>query len=180
MANMRFYCSRVKVPGWARLALALVLVGGAFTLAVGSPLPPDAAAGKAGPQMRRGAASTSTNPRVLGSGKRDPFYLPPPPPAGGVVLPTGPLPPGKRGLIIGQLKLEGIVREDQGGKMIAVVTNYTNRAYFLEVNDQLYDGTVEKITSRAVYFKQNHLDANGRLTTVEVVKSLGPAAGEGR
>jgi hypothetical protein len=118
--------------------------------------------------------------RTFGVGKRDPFYIPPPPVPNRSGLPTGPLPPGIRGLIIGQLRLEGIVRENETGRMIAVVTNYTNRAYFLKVSDQLYDGSVEKITPHAVYFKQNHLEANGRLTTVEVVKSLGPAAGATR
>ena len=64
--------------------------------------------------------------------------------------------------------------------MIAVVTNYTHRAYFLRENDTLYNGVVSKITPDAVYFRENHLDQDGRVTTSEVVKRLGPAAGEGR
>ncbi len=155
-----------------------VFILGLVSLAAWMPVPIGAAPGASMPQMKHGATPTVLRP--LGAGKRDPFYIPPPPPPGGTVVPTGPLPPGKRGLIISQLRLEGIVREDRTGEMIAVVTNFTNRAYFLKVNDQLYDGTVEKITSREVYFKENHLDANGRLTTIQVVKSLGPAAGEGR
>ncbi len=176
---MRLYSRRMKVPGCAWAGLVVMLMGGSLRLAAGSPAPLGAAADVSTPQVQHGASPARTHVKVLGAGKRDPFYIPPPPPPGGLT-PTGPLPPGKRGLIISQLKLEGIVREDRNGKMIAVVTNYTNRAYFLEANDQLYDGTVAKITPRAVFFKQNHLDVNGRLTTVEVVKSLGPAAGEGR
>jgi hypothetical protein len=64
--------------------------------------------------------------------------------------------------------------------MIAVVTNYTKRAYFLRVNDTVYDGVVSKITPEAVYFMENTLDASGRVATREVVIKLGSGLGEGR
>ncbi len=115
------------------------------------------------------------------AGKRDPFKLPPPPsPKGEGRGITGPLPPGLRGLIIGELDLEGIVRMDTSNKMIAVVSNYTKRAYFLRENDVLYNGIVSKITPDAVYFKENVLDQFGRVSTRNVVKRLGSAPGEGR
>jgi hypothetical protein len=94
---------------------------------------------------------------------------------GGGVLPTG-----KRGLLISHLVLQGVVREQTTNKMIAVVTNETKVARFLYENDSLYNGVVSKITPDAVYFKENVLDANGRVTTREVVKRLGSAPGEGR
>jgi type II secretory pathway component PulC len=83
-------------------------------------------------------------------------------------------------LLISQLILEGVVREQTENKMIAVVTNETKRAYFLRENQSVYNGIVSKITPEAVYFKENVLDSNGRVTTREVVKRLGPASGEGR
>ena len=115
-------------------------------------------------------------------GRRDPFKLPGPPSQGpGVVEQAlGPLPPGTRGLVIGQLRLEGIVRLDTTNTMVAVVDNNTNRAYFLRENDAVYDGVVSKITPDSVYFKENFLDANGRVSSREVVKRLGSAPGEGR
>jgi ABC-type phosphate/phosphonate transport system ATPase subunit len=64
--------------------------------------------------------------------------------------------------------------------MIAVVTNYTKRAYFLRVNDTVYDGVVSKITREAVYFMENTLDLSGRVATHEVAVKLGSAPGEGR
>ena len=64
--------------------------------------------------------------------------------------------------------------------MIAVVTNYTKRAYFLRENDTVYNGVVSKITPDAVYFKENTLDSNGRVGAHEVVMRLGSAPGEGR
>lgn len=142
-------------------------------------------AGKAAPakaQVENEAASASKDVSVV-AGRRDPFKLPPPPsptgPGGGPET-TGPLPPGTRGLVINQLRVEGTVRQDTTNTMIAVVTNYTNRAYFLRENDAVYNGLVSKITPDAVYFKENVLDANGRVQSREVIKRLGQAPGEGR
>ncbi len=113
---------------------------------------------------------------------RDPFKLPPPPapPGQAGADMTAPVGVGLRGLVISQLKLEGIVRLDTTNTMIAVVTNYTNRAYFLRENDAVYNGTVSKITPDSVYFKENFLDPFGRVSPREVVKKLGSASGEGR
>jgi hypothetical protein len=119
-------------------------------------------------------------------GKRDPFKLPDPP--GGKIgaanlvagVPGGILPPGARGLVISQLKLEGIVREMGAPKMIAVVTNESKRAYFLTENEAVYNGVVSKITPDSIYFNENVLDINGRVITREVIKRLVSAPGEGR
>jgi hypothetical protein len=112
--------------------------------------------------------------------RRDPFRIPPPPSAASAAAMSGPLPAGAKGLIISQLVLEGIVRMDATGQMIAVVTNNTHRAYFLRESDELYNGVVSKITPEAVYFKAKDLDEKGQLTTIEVVKRLSPHPGEGR
>ena len=72
------------------------------------------------------------------------------------------------------------MRQESTNNMIAVVTNYTKRAYFLRENDTVYNGVVSKITPDAVYFKENTLDSNGRVGTHEVVMKLGSAPGEGR
>ncbi len=117
-------------------------------------------------------------------GRRDPFKLPPPPGPGGETggggEALGPLPPGTRGLVIGQLRLEGIVRLDLSNTMIAVVTNYTNRAYFVRENDAVYNGVISKITPDSISFKENYLDQFGRAQVREIVKRLSGAAGEGR
>jgi hypothetical protein len=113
------------------------------------------------------------------AGRRDPFKVPPPPSSTEGEI-TGPLPPGNRGLVISLLKLEGIVRFDKTNEMIAVVTNYTKRAYFLRVNDAVYNGVVSKITPDSITFQENYLAANGRVSSREVSKRLGSAPGEGR
>jgi len=113
-------------------------------------------------------------------GRRDPFKLPgPPAPAGaGGEAPIGNLPPGTRGLVISRLKLEGIVRLDTSGVLIAVVDTNANRAYFLRENDAVYNGVVAKITPDSVTFRENTLDSAGRLATRDVVLRLsqGPGA----
>lgn len=111
-------------------------------------------------------------------GRRDPFKLPGPPVQGpGGEQPLGPLPPGARGLVIGQLRVEGIVRLDTTNTMIAVVDNNSNRAYFLRENDAVYNGVVAKITPDSVIFRENALDQNGKLIVREVVKRLGQGPG---
>ena len=117
------------------------------------------------------------------SSNRDPFKVPPLVPdvalQPGEVVVTGPLPPGSRGLIIGQLKLEGIVRQGkENPKMIAVLANPANRAFFLHENDPLYNGVITKITPDSVYFREDVRDAEGKTTSREVVKKMGPAPGE--
>jgi hypothetical protein len=117
------------------------------------------------------------------AGRRDPFKAWQPPGSGGQVgsgLAPGALPPGIRGLVISQLRVAGIVRKETANRMIAVVTNYTKRAYFLKENDAVYNGVVSRITPDAVHFKENSLDSNGRVTTHDVVVRIGSTAGEGR
>jgi hypothetical protein len=138
------------------------------------------------PAQGKSTASISNS----GGGKRDPFKLPEVATAKPGGESSGPnstgngpganLPPGIRGLAIPHLVVEGVVREQTSNKMIAVVTNETKRAYFLHENDALYDGVVSKITPDTVIFKENVLDADGRVTTREVAKKLGAAPGEGR
>jgi hypothetical protein len=137
--------------------------------------------------QRKSKTTPSANSPAA-AGRRDPFKLPVYETAKGggggenilEYAPGGVLPTGKRGLLIGHLVLQGVVREQTSNKMIAVVTNETKVARFLYENDSLYNGVVSKITPDAVYFKENVLDVNGRVTTREVVKRLGSAPGEGR
>ncbi len=53
------------------------------------------------------------------------------------------LPPGKAGLIVDTLRINGIVHSPTG--MIAIVSNSQQRVYFLREGDKLYDGAVQKI-----------------------------------
>ena len=86
------------------------------------------------------------------------------------------LPPGKAGLEVSSLRLDGIVRAPNG--MIAVVTNPQARTYFLRDGDQLYDGRVEKIAMDSVSFHEMGKDAFGKPVERQVNKRIYSSAGE--
>jgi Tfp pilus assembly protein PilP len=80
------------------------------------------------------------------------------------------LPPGKAGLQVSTLRLDGIVKSANG--MIAVVTNPQARTYFLREGDQLYDGRVEKIAMDGVSFHELGKDAFGKPVERQVNKRI--------
>lgn len=88
------------------------------------------------------------------------------------------LPPGKAGLIVSTLRLDGLVRGPNG--MIAVVSNPQQRTYFLREGDKLYDGRVEKISLESVAFHEVGKDAFGKPVERQVIKKLYPSSGEQR
>ena len=86
------------------------------------------------------------------------------------------LPPGKAGLQVSTLRLDGIVRAPNG--MIAVVSNPQAGSYFLREGDQLYDGRVEKIAMDGVSFHEVGKDAFGKPIERQVSKRIYASAGE--
>ena len=86
------------------------------------------------------------------------------------------LPPGKAGLQVSTLRLDGVVRSANG--MIAMVSNPQARTYFLREGDQLYDGKVEKIAMDGVSFHEVGKDAFGKPVERQVNKRLYSSAGE--
>ena len=86
------------------------------------------------------------------------------------------LPPGKLGLQVSTLRLDGIVRAPSG--MIAVVSNPQSRTYFLREGDRLYDGSVEKISMDGVSFHEEGKDAFGKPVERQVNKRIYSSAGE--
>ncbi len=140
-------------------------------------------------QARGGAAATPASPRPATQAAPDPTS-----PVGATAAPVRPprrdpfrplvsnkkvgeilparLPAGKAGLVIGQLVVQGIVRNIDG-KWVAVVDNKTKRSYFLYVRDELYNGVVTNITSESVTFEERSVDAAGRTRSREVVKRIG-------
>lgn len=78
---------------------------------------------------------------------------------------------GKRCLFIPELELKGIAKDPEG-QMMAVVVSNTHRAYFLRENDQVFNGSVQRITSDSVVFREFSTDHLGRETAHEVVKKI--------
>jgi Tfp pilus assembly protein PilP len=111
--------------------------------------------------------------RAFGAhGRRDPFVSPIVS-KDGISRPAPNCTSGKRCLVIPELVLQGTVK-DTSGKMMAVVANSIKKTYFLRENDQVFQGSVEKITSDSIIFREFVKDALGRETAREVVKKLVP------
>jgi len=86
------------------------------------------------------------------------------------------LPPGKAGLVISTVRVDGAVKSPNG--MIAVVSNPQERVYFVREGDRLYDGDVEKISLDGVTFRENSKDAFGKPVERLVTKRIYTSAGE--
>jgi Tfp pilus assembly protein PilP len=134
------------------------------------------------PQVTQLGPSTQTAekpkpaPRTFGAhGRRDPFVSPIVAKDGGINRPPSNCTSGKRCLVIPELILQGTIK-DTSGKMMAVVANSIKKTYFLRENDQVFQGSVEKITSDSIIFREYVKDALGRETAREVVKKLVPAS----
>ena len=84
--------------------------------------------------------------------------------------------PGKAGLVIATVHVDGAVRSGDG--MIAVVSNPEQQVYFVREGDRLYDGDVEKIGLDGVTFRENSKDAFGKAVERVVTKRIYASAGE--
>ncbi len=141
---------------------------------------PQPAKAKATPKAKRAESAKAQPPAGAAAervARRDPFNpLVGQHAGGGESLER--LPPGKAGLVVNALRVEGLVRAPNG--MIAVVSNPQQRVYFLREGDQLYDGRVERITMEMVAFHEVGKDAFGRPVERQVIKRLYPSPGEMR
>ena len=139
--------------------------------ATAKPVPPAATAKATAPPA---VPEKKPAPRLIGAaGRRDPFVSPIR--SASAVSPTQNCTSGKRCLAIPELTLQGTVR-DISGKMMAVVATSTHRTYTLRENDQVFNGSVEKITSDSIIFREYVKDALGRESAKEVVKKMGPTS----
>jgi len=121
-------------------------------------------------------------PAPKAGARRDPFKLPAhvAPSRGSSRVQVNTVPAGRRGLQIGDLQLNGVIREESSHGMIALVTGKSKLVYFLRDNDTLYDGRVVSITPDSIEFKQNYLDPDGEVRSRQVIRRLTPAGGEGQ
>jgi hypothetical protein len=137
---------------------------------------PANAKGGAKPALGDSAAPTAENPDAQKAAvRRDPFDTLLTKARPGNAPPEN-LPPGKAGLMVETLRINGIVHSPNG--MIAVVSNSMNRVYFLREGDKLYDGSVGKIAIDGISFVEAGKDAFGKPLERTVTKQLYPSSGE--
>lgn len=79
-------------------------------------------------------------------------------------------PQGVRGLLIGQIEVNGVARTPGG--FIGVVTTKGDRTWFLRDNQPLCNGRVAQITADSVIFEENIIDPLGKLGKREVIKKI--------
>ncbi|HWF38152.1 MAG TPA: hypothetical protein VG322_06510 [Candidatus Acidoferrales bacterium] len=120
------------------------------------------------------AASAPAEKQVPSAARRDPFA--PLINENKEVAGNQHLPPGKAGLVITTVRVDGTVSSEMG--MIAVLSNADQRTYFVREGDRLYDGEVEKIGLDGVTFRQNSKDAFGKAVERVVTKRIYASAGE--
>ena len=100
---------------------------------------------------------------------RDPFTSPYKKPAAPSSTPIV-RPPGKRGIVINQAILDGIVKTTTG--MIAVISGPDHRTYFLHPNDVVFDGRVSRVTADSIVFEEAGTDPMGQQVKREVIKRI--------
>lgn len=81
------------------------------------------------------------------------------------------LPPGKAGLLVSKMSIDGIVHSATD-KLAVVTQPGRNRAYFLREGDEVYNARVAGITEDGVIFVEKAVDAFGKPYEREVVKRL--------
>lgn len=188
----------IKTPSRSVRMLAVLAIALPLALAVSAqekPTPkpaPKAKVAKAGKSARKAKAASGVKASVPANseapasaataapadatktemvGKRDPFA-----PLINNKKDSVHLPPGKAGLVIATVRVDGAVRS--GNAMIAVVSNPEQSVYFVREGDKLYDGDVEKIGLDGVTFKENSKDAFGKPVERIVTKRIYASAGE--
>jgi hypothetical protein len=86
-----------------------------------------------------------------------------------------PRPPGKAGLAVSELVVQGVVRGPDGA--VAVVAGRHGHVYFLHPGDVLFDGRVVEITDSGVEFLARSVDAAGRVSWHRVTRRVESAQG---
>jgi hypothetical protein len=161
------WAQQAPAPKPAKRTHAGKIAKSAHTAPASAPAPAPVADAAAAPGAPAGDA-------VAAAGKRDPFMplINEKKENGGMEH----LPPGKAGLVIASVRVDGTVKAPSG--MIAVLSNPEQKVYFVREGDRLYDGDVEKIGLDGVTFKENSKDAFGKAVEHMVTKRIYPSAGE--
>jgi hypothetical protein len=108
-------------------------------------------------------------------GRRDPFVNPVPKPVETVSQVPVVRPKGAKGVLLSEARLLGIVYSTEAPDMTrAMIGGNGGITYFLRKGDELFDAVVKDIQRDAVVYELSSKDADGKVTTREVVRKLTP------
>jgi Tfp pilus assembly protein PilP len=115
-------------------------------------------------------STTTDTYRYDPQGRRDPFrsLIGPAP-----KIDTGQRPPGIRGFLIDEMKLQGVFKTRQG--LTAMVSGPDNKGWQLRVGDRVLDGEVIRVTQNSVVFRQEVNDPTRIERYRERVMELAPS-----
>ncbi|MGH9525161.1 MAG: hypothetical protein ACRD2F_00685 [Terriglobales bacterium] len=121
-----------------------------------------------------------TVPAWAGSGgRRDPFHsLIPKASSGKPGAPTN-RPPGRAGLEIGQLTVQGLALGGPTGS-VALVAGRSGGTYFLRPGEHIFDGVVLRLTPNGIWFRRTKVVSNGQVAGQQTFRAIDPAPGEGK
>jgi type IV pilus assembly protein PilP len=143
--------------------------GDSQTAAASTPASATSSAGQPASKPAEAGAPFTYNP----GGRRDPFIslLG----KGSDSKNVGTRPPGVPGLLINEVSVRGIVRNNAG--FVAMIQGPDNKTYVVKAGDRLMDGTVKSIVQDAVVFSQDVNDPLSLVKQKEIRKSLRSAEG---
>jgi Tfp pilus assembly protein PilP len=138
--------------------------------------PPEAQTETAGSEIQQSLedlldeSTTTDTYRYDPQGRRDPFrsLIGPAP-----KIDTGQRPPGIRGFLIDEMKLQGVFKTRQG--LTAMVSGPDNKGWQLRVGDRVLDGEVIRVTQNSVVFRQEVNDPTRIERYRERVMELAPS-----
>jgi Tfp pilus assembly protein PilP len=86
--------------------------------------------------------------------------------------------PGLEGLLIQEVALKGIVKDQKG--YIAMLLGTDGKSYFVRNGQRLFDGVITAINAATVTFRQEVTDPLSTVKSRDVTKSLYPSSEEAR
>jgi Tfp pilus assembly protein PilP len=155
---------RISLRSLVNLTAALSLTAGAALAQQSAPPKPPQAKPAEAPAPPQPAPSYTYDP----DGRRDPFVslLG----RGGDPRLGGARPAGLAGVLINEISLKGIVKDQNG--YFAMIQGPDNKSYTLRAGDRLMDGSVKAVLSNAVVFMQDVNDPLSLIKQREVKKTL--------
>jgi type IV pilus assembly protein PilP len=161
---------------WSFVVSLAIVVAAVATVIAQTPAPSTPPADTSGTSVQQTLEEILEEPatgetyRYDPQGRRDPFRSLVGP---ALAREPGTRPPGVPGMLIDEMKLQGIVRTKQG--LVAMISGPDNNGYLVRVGDKTFDGEVIRITASAVVFRQEVNDPTRIERYREVVKDLIPA-----
>jgi len=174
MSNHTLRIIRALTLGAFALAMLVTTVVSAQQPAKPKPgTPPPAPAPPPAAQTAQPPAEAPTAFTYNPDGRRDPFIslLG----RGSDPKSQGARPAGVPGLLINEVSVKGIVRNNSG--FVALIQGPDNKTYVVKAGDRLMDGTVKSIVQDAVVFSQDVNDPLSLVKQKEIRKALRSADG---